>query len=180
MERVPPNPVHATTWGPGRAVPSLTPARAGLRTVLKASLQVGDEHERLRESLPSVTACVCVCVHVHTKAKTVGLSLRLGFDQVSQRIHHQVLYSLVRKTPGGKMRVCEFASGRAVRRNGETGRDPQPLEPPPRPHLPLKRQDAGRGGGVAAEDPRSRAGCELPAAAWWVGVRASGSSGESL
>ena len=72
MERVPPNPVHAAMWGPGRAVPSLT--LAGLRTVLKASLQVGDEHECPRESLPSVIACVCVCVHMHTKAKTVGLS----------------------------------------------------------------------------------------------------------
>ena len=64
MERVPPNPVHAAMWGPGRAVPSLT----------LAGLQVGDEHECPRESLPSVIACVCVCVHMHTKAKTVGLS----------------------------------------------------------------------------------------------------------
>ena len=42
-------------------------------------------------------------VYTHTKAKAVGLSsLRLGFDQVSKRIQHQVLYSLVRKTPWWK------------------------------------------------------------------------------
>lgn len=43
------------------------------------------------------------------------------------------------------MRVSEFESCRAVRCNVETGRDPQALEPPPRPHLLLERQDMGRG-----------------------------------
>ena len=44
-----------------------------------------------------------------------------------------------------------------MRRNVETGRDPQALEPPPRPHLPLERQDMGWGRG-GAEDPQSRVG----------------------
>lgn len=74
VKRVPPNPVHAAMWGPGPAVPSLTPAWAGLRTVLKASLQVGDERERLRESLPSVTARVCVCARAHTGQDSWALS----------------------------------------------------------------------------------------------------------
>ncbi|XP_010857873.1 PREDICTED: C-terminal-binding protein 2 [Bison bison bison] len=54
VERVPPNPVHAITWGPGRAIPSLTPARTGPKAVIKASLQVGDEHESL-EGKPAVS-----------------------------------------------------------------------------------------------------------------------------
>ena len=69
VERLPPNPVHATTWGPGRAGPSSTPARDGLRTVLKASLQVGDEHESL-EGKPAVSDSVCTQHNSHTTPHT--------------------------------------------------------------------------------------------------------------
>ena len=78
VERVPPNPVHAITWGPGWAVLSLTLARTGLKTMLKASLQVGDEHESLKGK-PAVSDSVCThTIHTphHTRTRQDSWDLR--------------------------------------------------------------------------------------------------------
>lgn len=73
VERLLPNPVHATTWGPGRAGPSSTPAQDGLRTVLKASLQVGDEHESLKGK-PAIGDSMCT----HTTHTRIRMPRQLG------------------------------------------------------------------------------------------------------